>query len=152
MSCTPRCESGISSDVYFRKLLRRQWRAAWIIGGQATCDVWRYTGTSAGDPPAGVPPGYSLDAGLTAVPVVVNLNGRYEPGAHGSAFTRFREGEVEFGFVDLPSAGGVAAGVVQLSDFVYWDGRVWGCDPNQGGYARNDAGVRSYLRAQLWSR
>lgn len=147
MACTPRSESGISSDAYLRKMLRRRWRAAFIAGGSKTCNVYRYQVTSAGTPPAGLPPGYALDAGLTALETVVSQTGRYEGEGSARRFVPFREGTLEFGFVDFPTAGGVAAGTILLSDFVEYDGRFW-----QVVAIRNDIAVLSYATAELYGR
>lgn len=150
VSCPPRCVGGISNNAVFTHALRRRWRHAFIAGGSRVASILRYTRGAAGDRAAGVPPNYTLDAALASLDVTVSQLGRFEGSGGDRRFVRTREGSLQFGFMDLPTSGGVDAGLVQLTDLIQFDDgvvRLW--KPTT---VRNDVGVLSYADCDLWQR
>jgi hypothetical protein len=146
----PEPRAGIQSNKYLRKILRQGWRTHHVADNNPTASIIRAsTTTNAGKPSAGVSPTISaVSSTLANLAVAVSYPGNYDAEYRPPDFVPLRENERIFSFLDIPTAGGVAAGTIQLSDYISFEGRTW--KPTK---VENDLQVGlSHARCELYGR
>lgn len=116
--------SGIPSNagaVYQLRLMFATW---FVLEASRTCDLLRYTETG-GNIVAGVAPVPTLVTGLSGIQCVVSQPGQFVESPRTETGPQLKEGEREFGFIDLPATGGVAASTLHELDRILFEGYEW---------------------------
>lgn len=116
--------AGIPSNaaaVYQLRLLFATW---FVLEASRTCDLLRYTETG-GNLVGGVPPVPTLVTGLSGLQCVVSQPGQFLEAPRTATGPQLKEGEREFGFIDLPSAGGIAASTLHHLDRIWFESEEW---------------------------
>jgi hypothetical protein len=146
----PEPAAGLQNNKYLRKILRRGWKTHHVADNRPTASIIRSAAapTSAGQPSAGVPPTFAAVAGLADLNVACSYPGNYDAQSRPPDFVPLRENERIFSFLDIPAAGSVAAGTIQMTDWILFEGRYW-----KPTVVENDLQVGlSHAKCVLWGR
>ena len=136
--------STIADNSIIVSQLRLLWGTWHRMEALATASILRYTETGAvpGSGVAGTP---TLVAGLSGLPCVVSQPGQFIASPRTETGPQLKEGEREFGFCDLPSAGGVAANTLHPRDRILFESVEWqvvgDTDSRRAMYIQNDTAI-----------
>jgi hypothetical protein len=117
--------SAVHIGSYKRKICRRCWKTYHVQLNRPTADILRYTESAPGVSHLGIAPTVAAVAGLSALPCTVDNPGQYQSEMRRPDFQELKEHERLFAFLDIPTAGGVAALTIQLSDWVVFESKKW---------------------------
>lgn len=141
--------AGNAAIIYQLRMLWSTWAAE---DGNPTADILRYT-EAGGNIVAGVPPVPTQVAGLSALPCCVSQPGEFQMASRSEIGIQLKDGEREFGFIDLPAAGGVPANTFHELDVIVFEGLQWrpvgDSQSERKAHIRNDTAIgTSYVICQ----
>lgn len=125
---------GFQGTHYIHELTRRAMRITAEMNSEAVpstdtpfpVTILRRVQTAAGDPSQGVPPTYAFAAGLTNLFGAVVLPAAWNKEQPSEGGVMLKNNQRVVLLVDVPSAGGVPAGKVLLSDQLVLEDPVYG--------------------------
>lgn len=118
-------QPGIGDALYIEELARRGQQSMVVSGETQTADILRYTETTPADPTAAIPAVVALVGGLTWLQVAVSELEAYGIEIRDDNGVLLPDAGLVFDFLDLPAGGGIAAGVVALSDVISFRGKLY---------------------------